>query len=70
MKTKYKRIGWHVFTDNWDDYCSTLTEAKKEYYNLIKNGAENVRLYKCFYDTKTGDFDDEEYYLGQGEWPY
>lgn len=60
---------YHVFADNWDDWFTTLAEAEKAYNELCTDEYANVRLYE---DTSEvdGDTVEENYLLGQGDWPY
>ena len=69
-----KRICWHIFTDNKDEYVQTLKEADEIWKFWKSDGERNIRIYKL---TKPDsiEFDDncdpwdEEYYRGIGEWP-
>ncbi len=60
---------WHVFTDGYDEWYNTLEEADKAYKELCKDGHANVRLYE---DTSEvdGDTVEENYIIGQGDFPY
>lgn len=61
-------IEYHVFADGFDDWFSNLPEAKQAYKDLCKEYS-NVRLYKT--TSKVDDIEvEEEYLMGQGEFPY
>ena len=68
---KKKRISYHVFTDNKDDFVKTLKEANDIWRKWKKDGAKNIRIYKQTSDIPDeGDDVEEEYIRGIGDFPY
>ena len=65
MATKTEKC-YHVFTDNKDEYPSTLKEANK-IYQYFKEAYRCARLYKLVYID--GEMDTEEYIKGFGDYP-
>lgn len=59
---------YHVFTDNTDEYCDTLKQAKTIYKDWRENGYDNIRLYKekMQFD---GDIVEEILIACRGQWP-
>jgi hypothetical protein len=66
-----KKICWHVFADNLDEYVQTLREANEIWKQLKSGGETNIRIYRLSKPDKDDDENpwDEEFYRGIGGWP-
>ena len=59
---------YHSFTDERDEYHTTLEEAEQWIKEMRNEGYRNLRIYEQL-DEKDGDTIEEHYLWGEGDFP-
>ena len=64
-----EKLKFHCFTDNKDEWVSSLAELIDVIKCWHKEGYDNIRVYTCDWNSEEGIYDDVDCVMSAGSFP-